>query len=294
MTMTPVPYHGAKTRVGPAIAALLPAHEHYVEAFCGSAAVLFAKRPSRAETINDVHGHLVTFWRVLRDRPRELAVACSLSPHSRSEHQSAQNTLTHTETCPGGCSAVPELHRTREHTSSCELETARRVFVALTQTRGRQHGGWRYRVGVERSDPMPRRIGAHIGRIMPAAARLQHVSIENVDVFDLVDRYGGEPTVCMYLDPPYLLETRAYNGSAYDRELTTPEQHTELAKALAEAKCAVVVSGYRSPLYDALYDGWYVEELPTVTQQGNKATATCEVLWSNRPLGGRVQPPLWD
>lgn len=294
MTITPVPYHGAKTRVGASIAALLPRHEHYVEAFFGSGAVLFAKPRSRAETANDAHGRLVTFWRVLRDRPDELAVACELSPHARQEHADAQWTLTHTETCPGGCLAVYDPPARVEHTSWCELETARRVFVALTQTRGRQQGGWRYNIRAEAGSILPLKIGTHLSRLLPAAERIRDVSIENLDVFDLIGRYGGAPTVCMYLDPPYLIETRAYSGTAYDRELTTPEQHTELAKVLADAKCAVVVSGYRSALYDALYDGWYVEELPTVTQQGNKATATCEVLWSNRPLGDRVQPSLWD
>ena len=33
---------------------LIPPHKIYTEAFCGGAAVLFAKRPSEAEVINDI------------------------------------------------------------------------------------------------------------------------------------------------------------------------------------------------------------------------------------------------
>ena len=55
------------------IAALLPAHRHYVEPYCGSLSVLLAKPPSNHETVNDLDCRLITFWRVLRDRPDDLA-----------------------------------------------------------------------------------------------------------------------------------------------------------------------------------------------------------------------------
>lgn len=83
-------YYGGKTRVAEKIAALLPAHEHYIEPFAGSLGVLLAKRPSRMETVNDLDGLLMTFWRVLREKPAELARACALTPHSRSEYLDAR------------------------------------------------------------------------------------------------------------------------------------------------------------------------------------------------------------
>lgn len=85
----PIAYYGAKVTIGGQIAALLPDHEHYVEPFGGSLAVLLAKRPSRMETVNDLDGELMTFWRVLRDRPADLQRACALTPHARAEHLEA-------------------------------------------------------------------------------------------------------------------------------------------------------------------------------------------------------------
>lgn len=41
---------------------LIPRHRIYTEAFCGGAAVLFAKRPAEAEFINDINMELTNFY----------------------------------------------------------------------------------------------------------------------------------------------------------------------------------------------------------------------------------------
>ncbi|SKX50305.1 D12 class N6 adenine-specific DNA methyltransferase [Mycobacteroides abscessus subsp. abscessus] len=71
MAKSPVPYFGGKSWLAERLASVLPPHRHYVEVCGGSLAVLLAKRPSRQETVNDLDNHLMTFWRVLRDRPDE-------------------------------------------------------------------------------------------------------------------------------------------------------------------------------------------------------------------------------
>lgn len=53
----------------------------------------------------------MTFWRVLRERPADLARVCALTPHARAEHQAAF--------------ALPE--------DLDDLERARRVWVQLTR-----------------------------------------------------------------------------------------------------------------------------------------------------------------
>ncbi|GAA2899744.1 DNA adenine methylase [Nonomuraea rubra] len=67
-------YYGAKGRLAPFLAGLLPPHEVqvYVEPFAGSAAVFFAKKPAQIGTINDVNGDLIAFMRRLRDQLRAL------------------------------------------------------------------------------------------------------------------------------------------------------------------------------------------------------------------------------
>lgn len=120
----PFAYYGGKTRIAGWITRHLPAHGHYVEPYAGGLSVLLAKAPSPHETVNDLDGDLMAFWRVLRDRPAELARACALTPHSRAEFAAARD-------LPGVAD---------------ELERARRVWVILSQGRaGRlspNRSGW--------------------------------------------------------------------------------------------------------------------------------------------------------
>ncbi len=268
MTAPPFAYYGGKTTLASRIAGLLPPHRHYVEPFAGSLAVLLAKPPSLMETVNDLDGHLMTFWRVLRDRPDELMRVCALTPHSRAEHQAAYD-LDGTD----------------------ELERARRVWVCLTQGRGNalRKTGWRHFQDPGRRGPtsMPDYLTSYVERMRGSAARLAGVSLEQRDALDLIADYGRHSEVCIYADPPYLGSTRS--SRQYLVEMSHPEEHEALAQALRDCLASVVLSGYDSPLYAGLYEGWHRLEIPTYTGRGNHSEQRNdrqnEVLWSNRPVG---------
>jgi DNA adenine methylase len=267
----PLPYFGGKITVGPAIAALLPTHSHYVEPYAGSLAVLLAKEPSPHETVNDIDHMLMTFWRVLRERPAELERICALTPHSRVEYQRAMP-LDATD----------------------ELELARQVYITLTQGRsGRlRRTGWRHYINPASSSiGLPGYLAGYVDRIAPAAERLQRVSLECMPALDLIAKYGVEPDVLLYVDPPYLGSTRG-NDNAYRHEMRSDSEHRELAAALHAARAAVVLSGYPSDLYDReLYSGWDRHTIAAHTGQGSVWANRTEVLWSNRPLG---MPALFE
>jgi DNA adenine methylase len=268
----PIQYFGGKVNLGPAIAALLPAHRHYVEPFGGSFAVLLAKEPSVQETVNDLDEVLITFWRVLRERPDEFIRACALTPHSRLEYDRAA-ALAATD----------------------ELELARQVWIKLSQGRsGRlKRTGWRHYVDpAGTSLGMPGYLDGYVDRMAPAVERLHNVSLECRPALDLIERYGQCPEVLLYCDPPYLGTTRGYDR-AYRIEMRDEKEHRELAAALHTARAAVVVSGYASPLYDLeLYSGWDRHTMASGTGQGIGWGNRTEVLWSNRPIG--LQRSLFD
>jgi DNA adenine methylase len=266
----PVPYFGGKITLGPAIASLLPDHGHYVEPYCGSLAVLLAKQPSPHETVNDLDGALMTFWRVLRDRPADLERVCTLTPHSRAEHRASYE---------------PAVD---------ELETARRVWVQLTQGRSgiRRGTGWRHFQDPSNSSlGMPAYLTGYVARICPAAERLAAVSLESMPALDLIGKYGRDEDVLLYVDPPYLPSARS--SGSYLHEMTTTDHH-DLAAALRAARATVVLSGYPSDLYDhELYPDWHRRTFDASTGQGGTWANRTEVLWSNRPLADN-QPTLWD
>jgi DNA adenine methylase len=265
----PVPYFGGKMRVADQIVARLPPHQHYVEPFCGSLAVLLAKPPVALETVNDLDGDLMTFWRVLRDQPAELERACALTPHSRTEYRAAFD-------LPG------EL---------TDLERARRVWVQLTQSRtGTRAGtGWRYYQNPRAKDySMPKYLAGYVSRMAPVVDRLRGVSLESRPALDVIHDYGRHEDVLLYVDPPYLGSTRSAN---YAVEMTGDEQHRELADALMGCAAAVVLSGYASELYDDLYAGWERAEFAATTEHSGASDSRTEVLWSNRRLS---EPDLFD
>lgn len=269
ITAPPFSYFGGKTRLAHRIVDLFPPHQHYVEPFGGSLAVLLAKPPSRMETVNDLDQSLMTFWRVLRDRPKALARACALTPHSRAELAEAR----------------------AERPGLDDLETARRVWVALSQSRTgtMRHTGWRHFVDPAGSNVgMPGYLSGYVDRIPPAAERLRGVSLECQPALDLITRYGRSPEVLLYVDPPYLGTTRSSGG--YRHDMPSEDSHRELAAALRTCHAAVVLSGYDSPLYQELYAGWEVTRVNTLTGQGGDSQDRVEVMWTNR----QPTPTLFD
>jgi DNA adenine methylase len=76
----PFPYFGGKSTVAPEIWQALGQPKHYIEPFCGSAAVLLARpdyNPSKhMETICDKDGFVANAWRGMQFAPDEVARYC--------------------------------------------------------------------------------------------------------------------------------------------------------------------------------------------------------------------------
>jgi DNA adenine methylase len=256
-------YHGGKWMLAPWIIEHFPAHRVYTEAFGGAASVLMRKpRAQLVEVYNDLDGEVVSLFRVLRDPAQSalLASLLQLTPFSREEFQQGYEPST---------DPVEQARRTM-----C------RAFMGFgsDSASGAQTG---FRSNGNRQTAHPAKdwsnLPAAVGRF---CERLQGVVVENRPATELLLQQDS-PETLHYCDPPYLHETRSRasvrTGKGYRHEMTEAD-HRHLAEVLRDLHGMVIVSGYHSPLYDELYEGW------TVRQRDAKADGgldRIEVLWLN-------------
>lgn len=247
-------YPGAKWVMADRIVSLMPPHRSYLEPFFGSGAVLFHKPPSAIETVNDIDGDIVNFFRVLREQPDDLAEAISLTPYARDVFNDAHENR--------GTTAFDRAYRfairsKMGHGFKTYTRTGWKMDVA-----GREGA---YAVG--NWNRMPKDLIA-------AAKRLKDVQIENRPALDLIKRFNYD-NVLIYADPPYLLQTRG--GKQYRHEMTE-QDHLDLLDALKQHRGTVILSGYPSDLYDRYLRGWSRIASKSYNQNADPRT---EVLWCN-------------
>ena len=253
-------YPGAKWRLAPWILSHMPPHESYLEPFFGSGGVFFNKEPARIETINDMDGEVVNFFRICRNRPDELAEALQLTPWSREEREAAYEPTE------------DELERARKFAIRCWMTFG--AGVKKTQ-------GWRHTTAKNRDGgPDNPRLWARLPQcVKDASARLLQTQIENRPALDVIQRYNGS-RVLIYADPPYVKSTRNAHGDSYQYEMTDAE-HEELLKALLEHKGMVLLSGYDNDIYNDMLKGWRKE---TIIAQAEKGARRTEALWISPAL----------
>lgn len=263
---SPIPWYGGKSTHLKWLLPLLPECKHYVEPYSGSAVVLLNRDPSPIETINDINGEVVNFFRILRDRPEELIGAIQLTPFSREEFALARFADDHPD----------------------DLERARRFCVLCQQSYGAvglQATICHWSTSITYSQ---RHIAQNVAKILSknealdyTARRLLNVQIENRPAIEIIKKYDTHDTL-FYCDPPYIHATR-YMRHHYVDEMGDAE-HIELADLLNRVKGKVALSGYENELYDDLYPApkWrkYMAE-ERVTAAANNRSKRREILWMN-------------
>lgn len=263
-----ISYPGTKWKLADWIISYMPEHKVYLEPFCGSAAVFFSKLPAALETINDINGHVVNLFRVMREDPEELASAVALTPWSRQEN---------------------ELSYDRDLSVLDPVESARRFLVRTWQGHGSANGqhrnGWRV---VRDEEKGPRRTPYRQwqglpDRVLAAAERLKSAQIECRPAVDVIKAFN-QPGVLIYADPPYpssTLSASRRGRKVYDDQMTDDE-HAELLYTLDRHQGPVLISGYEHPLYEELETisggAWIKVSKRTYAEKAQKRT---ECLWIN-------------
>jgi site-specific DNA-adenine methylase len=92
-------------------------------------------------------------------------------------------------------------------------------------------------------------------RLLPVIERMKGVVTKNMDAIELLGQVTDNKNAVVYLDPPYVAETRICKD-VYSYECNNQYQ-VNLIHSIRDAKCKIVLSGYDNELYDKeLGEGW--------------------------------------
>ncbi len=254
--LRPISWIGGKAILAGKFVSMMPKHNYYCEVFGGGAACLFAKSPVSLEVYNDLDEALVNFFQVLRDPEscRRLIRLLKFTPYARQEYYHCREDLN------------PRRNR---------VEWARLFFVSVRQAFASTIGkGWGF--DIREKGKSSRAWYNAIRLLVYVQRRLKTVQIDCLDYRKCLDRYnvwGREGLI--YLDPPYLPETRRDN-KLYRHELTGEDHEWLIDWLIRRCRTHVMLSGYDSELYRKLEKhGWKRKEFPT----------TCCILRKDRKRG---------
>jgi DNA adenine methylase len=240
-------YHGGKWRLAPWVISHFPAHRVYVEPFGGAGSVLLQKPRTYAEVYNDRWGEIVSIFGVLRDPElaAELKRRLELTPFARDEFAKIDEASFQAEADP------VERARLLIYRSFSGFGSNAHALTRKTGFRGTSN----------RSGTTPAHDWANYPACIDAFVdRLRGVVIENRDAAVVMAQHDG-PDALHYVDPPYVHSTRSmsnpydleYGGYAFEM---TDAEHEVLAESLRGLEGMVVLSGYRSALYDEIFHDW--------------------------------------
>lgn len=282
---SPIKWHGGKYYIATKIVRLMPPHTHYVEPFFGSGAVLFAKDfEGVSEAVNDLDCILMNFWGCLANPEYFDALARTLeaAPFAQPLWEASMAVLeTAQRMGQAGASSLSPAASVQLAVAffvACRQSLAGRMksFAPFSKTRTRRgmneqcSAWWSAIEGLS---------GVH--------ARLQRVGL-------LCDAYGkvlaseDDEQTLFYLDPPYLPEERVAK-KVFQYEMAR-EEHKELLERILSLRGKVMLSGYRSELYDHRLASWARHEftLPNNAAGGETKRRMTECVWCNFATGPTV------
>jgi DNA adenine methylase len=202
----------------------------YIEPYAGAGSVFLNKKRSAEEGLNDLDKGVVDIFRALRDEPD--VFTSRLKKLSYSEE-------------------TFNLHLSKKEFDDY-LDHAVSEFVLRRMSRGglKKHFAWSERL----RGGQPGDINAWktiLEELPSIAEETKNAYIMNEKAIKVINVFNHSNTL-VYIDPPYLPETRV-SQDIYTHEMDT-DDHIELSEILNSFKGKVILSGYPSKLYKRLYD----------------------------------------
>ena len=256
-------YPGSKWNLAREMVKLIPEHHTYCEPYAGSMALLFTKEPSPIEVVNDLDSDVVNLFQCIQQDSERLARLVMTTPYSREVYDSQFD----------GSGYASRYQRAAGFLVKCwqghgfRLTGSKVGWKNDVQGRERAYALWNwYRLP---------------DWIIEVAERLRMVQIEHRPALEVIRRFNYQ-NVFMYLDPPYLLDTRA--AKQYKHEMTDAD-HEELLHTITQSKAQIMISGYASEMYDDYLQNWNRMEFRGTAEHAGVRT---EVIWMNYNPDGQM------
>ena len=247
-----VPWIGGKRRLAKPILDRFPAHDCYVEAFCGAAAIFFSKEPSDVEVLNDINGELVNLYRVVQHHLEEFVRQFKWALTSRQ---------------------VYEWEKLKDPRALTDIQRAARFYYLQKQAFGGRVDGQSFGTATTSG---PRLNLLRIEEdLSQAHLRLHGVYIENLPWREVVTRYD-RPHTLYYFDPPYW-QTEGY-GLAFEFD-----QYILMADLARTMQGSALISINDHPDIRRIFEGLHRDELAIhYTVGGGPGTPARELLiWND-------------
>lgn len=257
---TPISYYGGKQNLISEILPLVPAHQQYVEPFCGGASLFWAKRPSPNECINDSDERVINFWRVLQTDFEALQERIQNTLHHELSHRKAKEVLLQPILDP--------------------IEYAWAFWVQTQMSFSfRMFGGFRFSNGRGEGKSLS---NSKEGLTIDFYERIRNVTIFCRDAINLIELKGDDRDTFMYLDPPY---AESDCGHYEDKK----EVYYRLLEILPSLKCKWLLSSYPSDELSNFRElgGFYkkdIEQALSVSGKSNAGKTKTECLTWNYEL----------
>lgn len=289
----PFSYFGGKRHAAARIWSAIGNVAHYVEPFCGSAAVLLA-RPStpHRETINDADGMVSNFWRAAKFKPAEVAGHASWPCNEVDLHARHAWLIGQRESLTENLIADPEW---------CDPRIAGWWAWGSRAWIGTGWCGDKPRRQLPDIDPTGRNaLEATDGLMVALRERLRTVDVTCGDWSRVLSKSALKTdqvaSTGIYLDPPYSEGKQQYaaGGTGTSLSATVREWCAEHGE---DRHVRIVLSGYDGE-HDALQSkGWRCESWKANGGYGNASksngNASRERLWLSPACLGDEALPLF-
>jgi DNA adenine methylase len=261
-----VKIHGGKFYLARRHIALFPQHfDTYIEPCIGGGSVFLNLNPKTylSAVINDLHRPTYCLWHALRYHHEELIARLRLISYTQEEFEQQRDILV-----------LPD-----------SIESAVKHYCMQRMSRGGMGKDFAWSDRLRGGQPGD--LNAWINSIDNLYVKHEHMAVtpnlevRNQHLFAILQEHASNPNAFVYIDPPYLHETRT-SKKIYANEMTR-EEHETMLPMICAAKAKIMICGYHSELYDTTLAHWcnLDFEMANHSGQGKSKKRRVETIWMN-------------